>query len=251
MRSAPHFKNIKRLFFLKAVVWLKLRNVNKLSDRAKVLLNHYKAITKRINVSIHSAKLLAEQKKVNSADIKKCYCFANDVLKQSHRTFSLKTPDGNIVYDPKIEAKLFNDCFLSSFVMDNHITPSSCHVFHHQPKTCHISSVLFPVSAVITQLNKLKNSRTITLDIFSSHTMKTLGLSIARPLATIFESFFCNGFIPPVCKMSFITPIHKSGSQSDPKKYRPIAITSLMCRMMERIIHNQLSFYLRFNNLLL
>jgi hypothetical protein len=75
-------------------------------------------------------------------------------------------------------------------------------------------------------------------------------VSIARPLSLLFEHFFAHQFIPDNWKLSFINPIHKKGSRSDATNFRPIAITSILCRIMERIIYKQLSTYLTFNHLL-
>ena len=51
-------------------------------------------------------------------------------------------------------------------------------------------------------------------------------------------------------KKSIITPIFKKGEPSNSNNYRPISITCVMCRVLERIISKQLILYLKYNNLL-
>jgi len=116
--------------------------------------------------------------------------------------------------------------------------------------SCHISTIYFPVSAVIKQLKKLKISNTITPDTFYSNTLKIFRLSIAKPLSIFIEFMFSRNYIPPEWKLAFIIPTHKKGSRSDPNNYRPITNTSIICRIMERIIHAQLTNHLVTNNFL-
>ena len=45
-----------------------------------------------------------------------------------------------------------------------------------------------------------------------------------------------NHVLPVDWKTSHITPIHKKGDQSIPGNYRPTALTSIVCKVLERII---------------
>ena len=48
------------------------------------------------------------------------------------------------------------------------------------------------------------------------------------------------GVVPDSWKSALIHPIEKKGDGSDPSNYRPIAITSLLSKLMESIINSQL-----------
>jgi len=103
----------------------------------------------------------------------------------------------------------------------------------------------FPVS-VLPHLLNLKKSRTISPDGFSAHTLFTLKPCLhclAQPLGSLYEFFCVHNFVPDVWKVSFITPIHKKGS---PNNFCPIAITSIICRVM----HKQITHYLNVNLLI-
>ena len=113
----------------------------------------------------------------------------------------------------------------------------------------HLNHIV-PSFSSFTTTQKLKHSRTTTPDGFSSHTLLNLGSCLSQPLASLFEYFFSYCFIPTEWKHSYINPIPKKGSRTDPANYRPIAITSIFCRIMERIIHQQISSYLFTNSLL-
>ena len=66
----------------------------------------------------------------------------------------------------------------------------------------------------------------------------------------IFNSSITNWIFPDVWKTANVTPIHKSGSKSDLNNYRPISVISVFARMLERLVHDQLSEFLTVNNIL-
>ena len=80
--------------------------------------------------------------------------------------------------------------------------------------------------------------------------LKLLSNELCRPLYIIFNSSLLSGNIPKIWKKYIITPIFKKGEPSNSNNYRPISITCVMCRVLERIIYKQLIFYLKSNNLL-
>ena len=99
-------------------------------------------------------------------------------------------------------------------------------------------------------LNRLKITHTFGTDVISSSMLKLLSNELCRPLYIIFNSSLLSGNIPKIWKKSIITQIFKKGEPSNSNNYRPISITCVMCRVLERIISKQLIFYLKSNNLL-
>ena len=53
-----------------------------------------------------------------------------------------------------------------------------------------------------------------------------------------------SGVCPDGWKIARVTPIHKDGDRSDPGNYRPISVLSAVSKIVERIVHSQLSNYL-------
>ena len=74
--------------------------------------------------------------------------------------------------------------------------------------------------------------------------LKNIASSIAQPLATIFELFYQNSFLPHIWKQSYVKPIFKSNDSSSVSNYRPISLTCTCCKVMESVIHDQLMSYL-------
>ena len=58
------------------------------------------------------------------------------------------------------------------------------------------------------------------------------------------------GALPQALKRAVITPIHKGKSKALPKNYRPVALTSQLCKVFEKVVRSRIAAYLEDNNLL-
>ena len=57
-------------------------------------------------------------------------------------------------------------------------------------------------------------------------------------------------FVPEIWKKAFITPIHKKGPSDLVANYKPVSITSVPCKLLERIAVSKIYCHLIENNLL-
>ena len=70
-------------------------------------------------------------------------------------------------------------------------------------------------------------------------------------LLEIFNDLWITGNVPKIWKEAIIIPIPKPGKDNaDPTNYRPISLTSCVCKTMERMINSRLVWYLESNNLI-
>ena len=66
------------------------------------------------------------------------------------------------------------------------------------------------------------------LDGIPALLLKKCKHQLAKPLTLLWKLSFQSGIIPPSLKHSPITPIHKGGSRSESKNYRPVATLHLI-----------------------
>jgi len=144
-----------------------------------------------------------------------------------------------------MKASIFNLIIANAFTLDNQSTPLP----DVKPSGSDgLSCITFSSQNVHMQLTKQKSSKTVSPDGFSSYTLKTLGDCLCDPLSLLFEYLSVHSHVPMDWKQYFITPIHKKGLCSNPENYRPISITSIICRIMERIVHEQVLNFLNFHH---
>ena len=63
-------------------------------------------------------------------------------------------------------------------------------------------------------------------------------------LLIIFTHSLSSGVVPPSLKRAAITPVFKSGDRSVLSNYRPISLTSVNSKVLERIIRKQVSSFI-------
>ena len=68
---------------------------------------------------------------------------------------------------------------------------------------------------------------------------------LCNPLAAIFNSSFKMGIFPDIWKIARITSIFKSGSKSDMGNYRPLSVLSVVSRLLEKLGHDQVSYFMK------
>ena len=73
---------------------------------------------------------------------------------------------------------------------------------------------------------------------------------ISAPLAMLFNKTISTGTIPDDWRMAFVTAIYKKGPQNRPENYRPISLTSIICKIMEKLLKEAIMKHVLENNLL-
>lgn len=74
--------------------------------------------------------------------------------------------------------------------------------------------------------------------------LKMCAPELTPQLTRHFSLSYSVGKVPSSWKVALVHPIPKKGDSADPSNYRPIAITSLLSKTMERVINTQLLEYL-------
>ena len=66
--------------------------------------------------------------------------------------------------------------------------------------------------------------------------MKTCSDELSLPLFHLWRGSLDKGEIPTEQLLVLICPVHKGGSRSEPKNYRPVALTSHIIKVFERVL---------------
>ena len=72
---------------------------------------------------------------------------------------------------------------------------------------------------------------------------------IIEPLTILFQKSLNEGVVPPQWLNGCITAIHKKEEKNLCENYRPVSITSIICKLMESIIRDKLVAHMEKNKL--
>ena len=67
---------------------------------------------------------------------------------------------------------------------------------------------------------------------------------ISTPLAKVFNLSLEEGIVPSEWKEANITPLFKKGSRNKPENYRPVSLTSVVCKLLETLIRDHMVEFL-------
>ena len=84
--------------------------------------------------------------------------------------------------------------------------------------------------------NELKANSSPGPDGVPAVLLKTASKELSQPLFLLWRASMDQGVIPPDLLLVLISPVHKGGSRGSPAKYRPVALTSHIIKMFERVV---------------
>ena len=80
--------------------------------------------------------------------------------------------------------------------------------------------------------------------------IKELKNEIVKPLTILFQKSMETGKIPDEWRKAEVTPIFKKGKKSDPGNYRPVSLTCVIGKMMERLVKEAMTDHIETNGLI-
>ena len=157
--------------------------------------------------------------------------------KKQHRCSvgPLRLDADTISDDPKEMA----DCFLEAF-SDIHTTAVPDNPAPHQRSHAVMADIDFDLADVRATLSNLDPNSAMGQDGLHPGLLKACATTLSIPLFMIYRQSLQEGALQSAWKSSLVVPIFKKGSRHDPTNYRPVSLTSVSCKSLERIISKEL-----------
>ena len=208
----------------------------------------YKMERNRLGDMIRTAKIRYEQNLIG--DMKQ-----NPKLYHGHCRRTLKTKQGvtNVVNGDGImteteqeTAASLNRYYHSVFTRDDGtLTPD----FPDRTEE-RISDVIFSVNNIEERLQEINPNEATGPDGVEGRLLKECAEEMAPILHGIYRKSLDEGEVPEVWKEAEIVPIHKGGSKAVMANFRPVALTSVVCKILEKIICSAILAFLVTNDLI-
>ena len=101
---------------------------------------------------------------------------------------------------------------------------------------------------IIKKLKGLKTDKSPGPDNIFPKVLKEAAGELAGPLNIIFNRSLSTSTVPKKWKMGHIRAIHKKGSKKTCTNYRPISLTSIVCKIMEGIVRDEVMEYMKIHS---
>lgn len=103
---------------------------------------------------------------------------------------------------------------------------------------------------VASQIAQLKTNSAPGIDGLHNQLNIKAKEHLTKPLTHVFNTSISTGEFPDIWKTTLVTPIHKTGSKTEPYNYRPISLLSTFSKILERLINKRIMSFLEKNHLL-
>ena len=220
---------------------------------------NFRRMRNKVNTDIKSAKeLYYKNKFINTDnDPRKTWQLINELTSRKSDKSSIKELKLNgvsIINAPDL-SNAFNNHFSSigpKLANDIPLSDGNCTSYQEYINGIDKSFQFRPTNdrQVLTFLNKLNKFKSTGLDKISSRLIRYCADVISPHLTIIFNRSLVTGIFPDDWKAAKVTPLFKQGDRSDMNNYRPISVISVVAKVFERIVYNQLSNYLSEHNIL-
>ncbi len=212
----------------------------------------YDAVSKELKKAVRRAKRKVEvkiSKQSGNDGRKKFNTYVKNKLGNNFGTGPLLDKNNKIITDDLGMANILNDQFSSVFTRDQH------NVNDVQPMTrAEVEEKLFEFVVTKNDISKriddMKNGKAPGPDGICTAVLKNLKNALLDPLQILFQLSLDTGQVPDDWKRAKVTPIFKKGSKGKASNYRPVSLTSLVCKLLEGIIREKLTDHLLRQNLL-
>ena len=223
-----------------------------METRSEVYMEQYKKIRNNIRKETRNI-YKTEQNEIAKASKKNPKKFWNYVKSKTTTMSSIGDINCNldghdkfIIHDDK-KAAAFCDHFTNIFTKETDEDKENI------IKRMHTEDMIqpnFDKETVLRKLEGLNINKSPGPDLIHPRILYELRYEILCPLQQIFKSSLRLGELPNDWRAADVTAIFKKGSKKDMSNYRPVSLTSIVCKIMESIIRDQLMDYLVQNKFL-
>ena len=148
--------------------------------------------------------------------------------------------------DPIAKANILNRQFTSVFSTDDGSPLPDLPDVQHHP----MDDITVCQNGVTKLLRNLKPFTATGPDGIPTKLLKEAAEEVSPAVTLLFQASISQGRVPPQWKKANIVPLFKKGSRSSPANYRPISLTSVLCKLCEHIIHCSIIRHLSANEIL-
>ena len=148
---------------------------------------------------------------------------------------------GDITYcDPIQKAHILNHQFISVFTDDTKTSLPSLGTSLYLS----MEDIAVSCEGVVNLLKNLKPHKAALPDDIPLMLLKETADEITLAITLLFQASLYQGNTPSTWRKALVVPIFKKGSKSDASRYRPISLTSVLCKYCEHILHSTILTHL-------
>ena len=155
--------------------------------------------------------------------------------------------DGTLTKTDQEKAEVLNAQFTSVFTTEN---LDNMPTLIKMPVQSELHEITLTNEIVLKKLKKLRIDKSAGPDNVHPFLLKNFADIFSQILTIIFTNSMNSEKLPQIWKTGVITALYKKDSRNLAENYRPISLKSIVCKILESIITDEITSHLIMNNLL-
>jgi hypothetical protein len=155
--------------------------------------------------------------------------------------------DGSLTQTDEEIAEVLGDQYYKTFTQED--TTNIPTILDKELKTPPIVKFTATQDKVYKVLKNLKIDKSPGLDGMHPRLLNELAMPLSLPISLVYNISLDTGELPHQWKDAVISPIFKKGARKLPQNYRPVSLTSVICKVLEKLVVEQVTEHLVANDL--
>ena len=177
---------------------------------------------------------------------KALFKYVNSKTKPKEGIANLTKEDGTQTTSDQEKSTVLNNFFSSVFVTEDDSPIPTLEAEYEKE----LNYVNINEEDMKNALQNLNISKSPGPDKMYPRILKELAKELANPLHRLFKKTMDDGKLPDTWKEAEVIPIFKKGLKTSPGNYRPVSLTSIICKLFEHFIRDALYNHFVENDLL-
>ena len=252
-------ETIKTSDNFKKPIWMKYSTMNLIKRKKRAHIKYlnsksnwdklsYHSIRNQVTSSVRNDRIAFERN--ISTEIKNnnkvFWRYVNSQRKSKTNIPDLKRKDGTLATEDQEKAEILNEQFTSVFTKEDTQNKPD---FEPIDMNSMLDDFKIKPEDVQKKLKSLRTDKSCGPDEIHPLLLKTLASTMSIPLAILYNLSLQTGMVPAIWKEGIVTALFKKGNKAIPANYRPITLTSIVCKIMEKLVIEKLQAHLKANNL--
>jgi hypothetical protein len=238
-------REAKRARRYKANKWKEYRISGEYND-----LVEYQLARKRADKEYKKAKRIFEEKIADNvkSNPKSFYAYVRSKTTLKEVVGPLRDKEGRLLIEHGAMCNELNTFFASVFTKEK-LEDAVPNIKKKEiGSTC--STLYITTEVIYKKLTQLKVGKAAGIDGIDTKVLIECAEELCKPLQILYNLSLNEGVVPKEWKLANVSALYKKGNKELAGNYRPVSLTSHVCKVMESVIKDVIVEYLKENELI-